>query len=523
MAVRHRTPTIFTLYMVDVLCCALGCVILLWQMNYHEAQDQKAATDDASSKLRQAQELIEGLTTRISTLNTDLSSSKSEQNRLASQIAALSQDLTATQKQKAQLSLELADMRSQKDKALQLALITKKDYDETRQALAVAQQVVQNLRGDLKKLEGQSTATAAELAAKLREQEELAKKLKGTELQVVVLQKDLADKMLRNQDAAKRVEELSGKLKESEGRAQKLEQTLADLRLLSQDHLAKLTTADRRTKLLEADIDKHKKDILDAAVRYRELIAAQELLAKRLKLSEKDIDEAKNTIASLQGEKLSLLLQAKALQDLADNRFAGIALTGQRVVFLIDMSGSMELADENTPDPDKWPLLCETVAKIMRSLPELKQYQVIMFSDKVRYPFGNEGRWLTFHSKVSPKAVADGLRAIKPTGATNMSAGFQEAFRFRAQGLDTMYVFSDGLPTMGEGLPADAANLAETKKTEILSKHLRSRLKNVWNAPAAGQPRVRINALGFFFESPDVGAFLWALSREHDGAFVGMR
>jgi hypothetical protein len=33
---------------------------------------------------------------------------------------------------------------------------------------------------------------------------------------------------------------------------------------------------------------------------------------------------------------------------------------------------------------------------------------------------------------------------------------------------------------------------------------------------------VRINAVGFFFDSPEVGAFLWALAREHDGGFVGM-
>ena len=30
MNVRHRIPSIFNLSMVDVLCCALGCVILLW-------------------------------------------------------------------------------------------------------------------------------------------------------------------------------------------------------------------------------------------------------------------------------------------------------------------------------------------------------------------------------------------------------------------------------------------------------------------------------------------------------------
>ena len=34
--------------------------------------------------------------------------------------------------------------------------------------------------------------------------------------------------------------------------------------------------------------------------------------------------------------------------------------------------------------------------------------------------------------------------------------------------------------------------------------------------------RVRINSVGFIFESPEVGAFLWALSRDNDGSFVGM-
>jgi hypothetical protein len=33
---------------------------------------------------------------------------------------------------------------------------------------------------------------------------------------------------------------------------------------------------------------------------------------------------------------------------------------------------------------------------------------------------------------------------------------------------------------------------------------------------------VRVNAVGFYYESPDVGAFLWALTRENDGGFVGM-
>src|SRR5215472_2737921 len=40
MQTRHKVPIVFTLYMVDVLCCALGCVILLWFLKIHEAKQK---------------------------------------------------------------------------------------------------------------------------------------------------------------------------------------------------------------------------------------------------------------------------------------------------------------------------------------------------------------------------------------------------------------------------------------------------------------------------------------------------
>ena len=58
--------------------------------------------------------------------------------------------------------------------------------------------------------------------------------------------------------------------------------------------------------------------------------------------------------------------------------------------------------------------------------------------------------------------------------------------------------------------------------TDALAKAVRGALKTKWNTPLPGKPRVRVNSVGFFYESPDVGAFLWALSRENDGSFVGM-
>ena len=62
---------------------------------------------------------------------------------------------------------------------------------------------------------------------------------------------------------------------------------------------------------------------------------------------------------------------------------------------------------------------------------------------------------------------------------------------------------------------------AESGAVAGLAKHIRKTLKADWNREILKE-RVRINAIGFFYESPDVGAFLWALARENDGSFVGM-
>src|SRR5438093_12203511 len=47
MLQRHKIPTIFNIYMLDVICCALGCVILLWQVAHQDAETQ---TDDAKKQ-----------------------------------------------------------------------------------------------------------------------------------------------------------------------------------------------------------------------------------------------------------------------------------------------------------------------------------------------------------------------------------------------------------------------------------------------------------------------------------------
>jgi len=487
MKQRHRMPTIFSIYMVDVLCCALGCVILLWLINFRDAKQRAEAASESGKRLAETR----------ATLDATLS-----------ELAGMRGEITAAHKRERDMLADLKELQAARDAVAKLLLLSRKEQADTKLALRLSEQQLAALRIDLKDLQARSADTSVKLTVKTAELAELLKKLALAERKSTDLKSELETKTLR--------------LKDVDAASLLLSAELADLRKLAKDYKSKLSVAEIRSRLVDDDLAKSKKDITDIRKLYQDMLRAQELLSKRLLLSTREVKDAQALISGLKDEKLTLAEQVRLIRAAAERRFAGITLTGKNVLFLVDMSGSMDLTDENTPDPDKWPLVCETVARIMDSLADLRKYQVILFSDRVRYPFGSDGYWLRFNPETSAKTVLRGLKAIKPNGETNMAAVFDEAFRFRDSGLDTIYVLSDGLPNSGPGLPFAGQNLSERQKTEILSKYVRNRLKYVLNQPAANQARVRINTIGFFFESPEVGAFLWALAREHNGSFVGM-
>ena len=280
------------------------------------------------------------------------------------------------------------------------------------------------------------------------------------------------------------------------------------------EYLAKLKEKDKALNAARDSVDKGDKD----ALALRDKLA---LLEKENTERTKELTTASRIIDNLRDEKKKLGTDVDKLRAAAENRFEGIALTGRRVVFLVDMSGSMELVDENTEAPHKWQGVRDTVARILKSLPDLEKFQVIVFSDRSRFLLGNS-EWVDFEGKPSVDRVTRALADIKPKGGTNMYAALDAAFRFRAGGLDTIYLLSDGLPNLGPGLKTSARKLTEVQRGTILGKHVRDTLRTKWNSARSSQPRVRINTIGFFYESPDLGAFLWALARENDGSFVGM-
>lgn len=474
MRTRHRIPTIFNLSMVDVLCCALGCVILLWLLNVREAKQRATAAGQTGSLLVQTR----------SRLDESLRETADAQARLRDSEQHV-RDLAAL----------LRNLQNDRDQAYV-------------QADAVAKE--RNLaRAQLADLTRQSEAAQAK---KTQEHLELTRKLTAAEKRLGTLEAMAREKDTLVTTTAKAADDLAGQLREAEARLKQL-RSLADLvpglRAEAKTNRDKLSLAESRMALLEKDVNDRKKDLGDAS-------RGSQAMGKELSLLQRRVEE-------LQDEKKTLAAAAAQAREAADNRFAGISLTGRRVVFLIDMSGSMDYVDERTPAPDKWAGVRETLAKIMRSLPDLEQFQVILFESRTSYLLGYEDRWLDYDPKTSLDRVGRAMAAVKPRGNTNMYAAFETAFRYRDRGLDTIYVLSDGLPNVGEGLTLEVAkNLKEFERSEILSKHVRKMLRTDWNRLLASKPRVRIHTIGFFYESPDVGAFLWALARENDGSFVGM-
>jgi hypothetical protein len=435
MRTRSRIPMIFTLSMMDVFCCTLGCVILLWLINQREAMLRTRAAVKVTEELSASEQQRGKLGGILDDLDRELAAARSD-------LKAKSADLAAARIRASELSDQLATARSQAADA----------EDRLAKKSEAAEQLAR-LRDDARK-------RAADLDRLLR------------------------DKELQNEDAAHRVSELNARLEQTElklGQLRKLADTLPGLQAAISDARDREASALTRAKELESDL----------------------------------------ATARAGGQELSGRLARAAAA--AEQRFEGIALTGRNVVFLVDMSGSMDLVDEKTTDPMKWSGVRDSVRKIMRSLPQLEHFQIILFSDKITYLLGNDGRWIDYDAKTSPDRVVKALAATPPNGNTNMYMAMDAAFRFRDQGLDTVYLLSDGLPNIGEGLtPEQARSMTETQRCEVLSRVVRNALKTRWNAPQIGRPKVRINAVGFFYESPDVGAFLWALARENDGSFVGM-
>ncbi len=120
----------------------------------------------------------------------------------------------------------------------------------------------------------------------------------------------------------------------------------------------------------------------------------------------------------------------------ATRAFYGIPVHSDRLVFVLDVSGSMQ--------GNRLDRLKKELTTIIDRLPESSRFNMVFFAGSA-HPWRNRLQPLTKRNREAAKAEVMGRTA---GGGTNLWKGLLEAFD--DEDVDTIYLLSDGAPTVGE-------------------------------------------------------------------------
>jgi len=464
--IRRRTvPSFVGLSLLDVLCCSLGAFIFFMLVVYWDRWHQARAYREAEHR------------------------AQTGSSRLATTQEALSEAFRRTQL----LEEALASSQAQRADLLSRSHAQKKELDHLYHRLAKIEDALGQARQQI-------VTQTKELGSQSDRIQELVRQVSAFQKARAGLEKELGQLDARHLETLHQLQLVTAQWQRSESRL------VQAMESLSQRDQAALSARDQ----LQAQ--------------EKTLARLQSLLAekhKELVLAQREQSDMRRRLDQTLAELAEVRSQQQALRKAAqaEDRFAGIELSARRALFLIDISGSMGSLDNSYPDSRKWPTVVTTILHVMRSLPRLEQYQVILFNHQIQYLLGGAGQWRPYDPSSSPEQLEKALLAVKPDGTTNLYRAFEEALKYRAQGLEAVYLFSDGLPTDGP-LPPDVERqkrLSDAEKTVLLTqetlKYIRRRNTN---------PTVPIHAIGFYCASENLGAFLWSVARDSGGSFVGM-
>lgn len=147
--------------------------------------------------------------------------------------------------------------------------------------------------------------------------------------------------------------------------------------------------------------------------------------------------------------------------------YYGIPMVSDRVVFVVDISGSMAAqvgtsASRNRLDEAKAQLL-----RVLDGATKQFEFNIVPFHSTVDSVFDE-----MLPAADRPKATArDKVNALKPTGGTNVHDAMQRAFA--EPDVDTIYLLSDGSPSAGPIVDPDqlAAEIARWNRSRRIRIH----------------------------------------------------
>ncbi len=257
--------------------------------------------------------------------------------------------------------------------------------------------------------------------------EELASEVDRVELQVLVGRKNLVQ---LEQELAELIQEW------------------AVLRGLREQIVTEITLTAEEFSTLTADTTARE----EAIERLRSELDALEDETQRLSAASITPEDAGNRIRSFTGD---------------GNRqyLTGMRMGGERVVILVDASGSMldrtlinifrrrNMPIDQQLTAPKWRQVVDTLDWLTTQLTPGSQFQIFAFNDRAWSLIeGTDGQWLTITDGSLLDQAVETLGATVPQGPTSLHAAFA-SMRPLDPKPDNIYLLVDGLPTMGEIIP----------------------------------------------------------------------
>lgn len=160
---------------------------------------------------------------------------------------------------------------------------------------------------------------------------------------------------------------------------------------------------------------------------------------KYLSARQEKIEQKKKSLEafSQQQKKIEKGIQQRSRYGtLKPRTFYGIAVFARSMVFILDISGSMDIDEAK-----------RQLQNAYHSLKEEESFSIIVYSDQIQI----WQRGLVYASKENKQKADEWLQTIQSGGATDIYGALQNAFEiaYKKTKAETMYFLSDGLPTAG--------------------------------------------------------------------------
>ncbi|MBL8728978.1 MAG: HEAT repeat domain-containing protein [Planctomycetes bacterium] len=158
-------------------------------------------------------------------------------------------------------------------------------------------------------------------------------------------------------------------------------------------------------------------------------------------------------------------------------KFFDLAIESDRVLFVLDFSGSMAEpmtlkqgsgtgAVPTATTTTKAELVVSELKKLILSLPDGALVNLVVFGDEVRIwrQEGNRPALVRLDDETRDDLLGNFLDNLRPSGSTNLYGALETALgfgdrglydKYYAAGFDTLYVISDGAPTAGKIVDKD--------------------------------------------------------------------